>query len=146
MEKTGSKNIYVDDSAISFVAYQVVLVTIFGLHFQQQWLLFLVVLDFLIRTTGLFVSPLYYIARKLSVFLHFEERPVFAAPKRFAASLGALLSLLIAINYDDALGIYLGIFLILLASLESVFRICIGCYIYNFLVIPIIRTVNHSKN
>lgn len=144
MEKT--KSIYVDENVISIVAYQVVLITIFGLHFQQQWLLFFVVIDFFIRATGIFMSPLYYIAKKVSEFLHFEKKPVFAAPKRFAASLGLLLSLLIAVFYDSQTGVFLGIFLIVLASVESVFRICIGCYIYNYLVLPIARKFNQTKN
>ena len=39
MEKSKIKTIYVDENVISIVAYQVVLLTIFGLHFQQKWLL-----------------------------------------------------------------------------------------------------------
>lgn len=145
MEKTEVKNLYVDENVISIVAYQIVLLTIFGLHFQQQWLLYFVVLDFLIRATGVVMSPLYFVAKKVSAYLHFEKKLVFAGPKRFAASLGLILSLLIAIYFNSQAGIYLGIFLIVLASVESVFRICVGCYIYNYFVIPILRNVKLPK-
>ena len=146
MEKSKIKTIYVDENVISIVAYQVVLLTIFGLHFQQQWLLYFVVVDFLIRATGIFMSPLFFVAKKISEFLYLEKKLVFAGPKRFAASLGLLLSLLIAIYYDSQVGIFLGIFLIVLASVESVFRVCVGCYIYNYLVLPLLKKINRPKN
>ena len=142
MEKSKIKTIYVDENVISIVAYQVVLLTIFGLHFQQQWLLYCVVIDFLIRATGIFMSPLFFVAKKISEFLYLEKKLVFAGPKRFAASLGLLLSLLIAIYYDSQVGI----FLIVLASVESVFRFCVGCYIYNYLVLPLLKKINRPKN
>ena len=133
MGKFANKNIYIDDSASSIVAYQVILITVFGIHFQQQWLLLLLAFDFLLRATGLFASPLY-----------FEKKPVFAGPKRFAAMLGFVMTILIAFFYDSQIGIFLGITLIALAALESVFNVCIGCYIYNFLIVPIQNKINNS--
>ncbi|SHK41641.1 DUF4395 domain-containing protein [Epilithonimonas mollis] len=146
MEKFKNKTIYVDENVVSLVAYQVVLITVFGLHFQQQWLLLLLVIDFFIRASGIFMSPLSYTAKKISEFVYFEKKPVFAAPKRFAASLGLLMSLLIAVFYDSQSGIFLGVMLILFACAESVFHVCIGCYIYNYLVNPILRKFNSPKN
>ena len=143
MEKT--KNIYADENAISVVAYLVVLITVFGLYFQQQWLLYFLVTDFFIRATGIFESPLYRIGKAVSEFLYFDKRPVFAAPKRFAASLGLIMSMLIAFFYTSQTGIFLGIILILLASLESVFHVCIGCYIYNYAVLPVLRKFDQRK-
>ena len=144
MGKFANKNIYVDDSASSIVAYQVILITVFGIHFQQQWLLLLLAFDFLLRATGLFASPLYFVAKKVSEFLYFEKKPVFAGPKRFAAMLGFVMTILIAFFYDSQIGIFLGITLIALAALESVFQVCVGCYIFNFLIVPIQNKFNNS--
>ena len=144
MGKLSNKNIYVDENAVSIVAYQVIVITVFGIHFQLQWLLYFLAFDFLLRATGLFASPLYFLAKKVTGFLYFEKKPVFAAPKKFAAGLGFLMSILIALFFDSQIGIFLGIALMMLAALESVFNICIGCYIYNFLVLPIQNKFNNS--
>ena len=144
MGKLSNKNIYVNENAVSIVAYLVILITVFGIHFHQQWLLFLLALDFFLRATGLFASPLYLIAKKVSEFLYFEKKEVFAGPKRFAAMLGFVMTILIAFLYDSQVGIFLGITLIALAALESVFNVCIGCYIYNFLIVPIQNKFNNS--
>ena len=144
MGKSANKSIYVDNSASSIVAYQVILITVFGIHFQQQWLLLLLAFDFLLRATGLLISPLYFVAKKVTEFLYFEKKMVFGAPKRFAAMLGFAMTLLIAFFYDSQTGIFLGIILITLAALESVFQVCIGCYIYNFLIVPIQNKFNNS--
>lgn len=144
MGKLINKNIYVDENVVSIVAYQVILITVFGIHFQLQWLLVFLAFDFFLRATGLFVSPLYFLAKKVTEFLYFEKKPVFGAPKRFAAMLGFVMTILISIFYDSQIGIFLGIVLMLLAALESVFNICIGCYIYNFLVLPIQNKFNNS--
>lgn len=144
MGKFADKNVYVDNSASSIVAYQVILITVFGIHFQQQWLLLLLAFDFFLRATGMFISPLYFVAKKVTEFLYFEKKMVFGAPKRFAAMLGFAMTLFIAFFYDSQIGIFLGIILIALAALESVFQICIGCYIYNFLIVPIQNKFNNS--
>lgn len=144
MRKLINKNIYVDENVVSLVAYQVILLTVFGIHFQQQWLLVFLACDFSLRAMGLFASPLYFLAKKVSEFLYFEKKPVFAGPKRFAAMLGFVMTILIAFSYDSQIGIFLGITLIALAALESVFNVCIGCYIYNFLIVPIQNKFNNS--
>ena len=145
MGKSSSKNLYVDESAVSVVAYLVILITVFGIHFQQQWLLLFLAFDFLLRATGFFPSPLYFVAKKISAFLNFEKKAVFAGPKRFAAMLGFVMTALISIFYDNQVGIYLGLSLIILAALESILNICVGCYIYNFLVLPIQNKFNNSS-
>jgi len=144
MGKFADKNIYVDNNASSIVAYQVILITVFGIHFQQQWLLILLALDFFLRVTGLLISPLYFVAKKVTGFLYFEKKEVFGAPKRFAAMLGLTMTILIAFFYDSQIGLFLGIILIALAALESVFQVCIGCYIYNFVIVPIQNKFNNS--
>ena len=144
MGKITAKKMYVDQNAISIVAYLVILITVFGIHFQQQWLLLFLAVDFFLRATGMFASPLYWKAKKVSAFIHFERKIVFAAPKRFAAMLGFVMSILISFSYDSQVGIFLGITLIALAALESVFNVCVGCYIYNFLIVPIQNKLNNS--
>ena len=145
MEKIKNNNIYIDENVVSLVAYQVVLIALFGLYFQQVWLLIFLGIDFFSRASGLFPSPLSYIAKGLCGFLSFQKKPVFAAPKRFAAFLGLLMTALIIIFFGTQLSIYLVIILAVLASLESIFHVCVGCYIYNFLVLPILQKFNRQK-
>ena len=120
MGKFANKNIYVDENVSSIVA------------------------DFFLRATGLLISPLNFVAKKVTEFLYFEKKEVFGAPKKIAAMLGFAMTILISYFYDSQIGIFLGIILIALAALESVFQVCIGCYIYNFLIVPIQNKFNNS--
>ena len=71
-----------------------------------------------------------------------SPKPIFAPPKRFAAGLGLLFSLGIAaclhLHYPAATYAIAGI-LILCAALEAAFNICLGCYVYNWIVAPIVN-------
>jgi len=145
MEKLKNKPVYIDENVAALTAYQVVLITVFGIYFRQQWLLFFLAFDFFVRAAGLFTSPLAFVAKKITAFLFFENKPVFAAPKRFAAFLGFLMSVIITFFYDSQTGVLLGFVLVILAAIESVFKICIGCCIYNYLVVPIRKNLIFFK-
>lgn len=67
---------------------------------------------------------------------------IFAPPKRFAAVLGLLFSVLIALFLflDFTTGAYfVGGVLILCASLEAFLNICLGCYVYNWIIAPFLK-------
>lgn len=131
---------YTDETTVRATAFLVVIVLAVALFFKWPYLVLLLVFDFIMRALGLSLSPLALFSKSISKILGLKRRPIFAAPKRFAATLGSLFTLLVFLLmlnglYDSAFAV--GFLLIILASLESFFKVCVGCYLYQFIVIPI---------
>lgn len=131
---------YADENIVRLTAFSVIVAAAVSLFFKWPFLLLLLVFDFIIRALGQSFSPLALFSKSIVKILKLKKKSIFAAPKRFAAALGAVFTLLIfllMINgfYDEAF--VTGFLLIILASLEGFFKICVGCYIYQFIVVPI---------
>ncbi len=81
------------------------------------------------------LSILSYTANYILTKTALGNKPVDRAPKKFAAQMGFVLTLLISItgythyNYIAFIG---AITLIIFSSLESLIGFCAGCYIYHF--------------
>ncbi len=94
-------------------------------------------LDFLIRVINPSFSPSMLLGR---VFVQNQEPEyVGAAQKRFAWSLGLLLALpmfyLLVIHWQpNPLKVFICIVCLILLFMESVFSICLGCKIYNWVM------------
>lgn len=142
-----SNKYYTDENTVRLTAFFVIIVLATALFFRLPYLVLLLVFDFIIRALGLLFSPLALFSKSIIKILGLKKKPIFAAPKRFAATLGsvfALLVFLLMLNgfYDSAFAV--GFLLIILASLESFFKICVGCYLYQFIIIPIQNKLNNS--
>jgi hypothetical protein len=73
--------------------------------------------------------------------------PIFSAPKRFAAALGLVFSLTITVLIFiqlTSLAYIIGGILVVCALLELVFKICLGCYVYNWVVLPIQNKIRNN--
>lgn len=96
------------------------------------------VADFCIRALGYpNLSPLALIGRLLTDWLKMEKRLIFFKPKRFAATIGLVLSfsalILFSFNLKSAsfaVMVLLGFF----SFLEAFWGYCAGCKIYGFLI------------
>jgi hypothetical protein len=103
------------------------------------WLSVVLAYGFLARVaTGPTLSPLGQLATRVVAPRLGEARPVPGPPKRFAQAIGATLSVLAAIlgvgfGQDGAALVVLALILVA-AILESVFAICIGCWIFGHLM------------
>lgn len=98
--------------------------------------------DFGIRAFTSQHSLLSILAKAISNILHLKPKPVFAAPKKFAALLGFIMSTIILtlLHFNLLTGAYIaGGVLIVCALLESLFNICVGCLVYNFIVAPLVN-------
>jgi hypothetical protein len=99
------------------------------------WLSVVLAYGFLARVaTGPSLSPLGQLATRVVAPRLGEARPVPGPPKRFAQAIGATLSVLAAIlgvglGFDGAALVTIGLILVA-ATLESVFAICLGCSIF----------------
>jgi len=123
----------VNEVSARLVAGGVVLVSLATVVLDQPWLTALIAYGFLGRVlTGPTLSPLgQLVTRVITPRLHVAARPVPGPPKRFAQGIGAALSVsaaVLALGVDLRGAAYvLLVLLIIAATLESVFGLCLGC-------------------
>ena len=125
----------VNEVSARLVAGGVVLQCIAFLAFRQWWQLIPLAYGFVARVlSGPTLSPLgQLVTRVITPRLGVAEKLVPGPPKRFAQSIGATLSVgaLVAWAADVRwLAIVLVALIVVAATLESVFAICLGCIIF----------------
>lgn len=96
--------------------------------------------DFFIRAfTHVKFSPISFASHSLSNALNLPIRMIDKAPKIFAARLGFLMTMAIAVLFIYSFkiaAIAVATILIFFASLEFFLAICVGCLIYTYLILP----------
>jgi len=130
----------VNEVSARLVAGGVVLMSVLTIALDQPWLTAVIAYGFVARVlTGPTLSPLGQIVTKgITPRLPLRERPVPGPPKRFAQGMGVAFSLtatVLALGFGDRTAAYvvLGL-LIVAATLESVFGLCLGCKIFALLM------------
>ncbi|HMD52786.1 MAG TPA: DUF4395 domain-containing protein [Solirubrobacteraceae bacterium] len=123
----------VNEVSARLVAGGVVLLSLATIILDQPWLTAVIAYGFLARVlTGPTLSPLgLLVTRVITPALDVAERPVPGPPKRFAQGIGAAFSvsaavLALGLGLRTAAFVPLGA-LIIAATLESVFGLCLGC-------------------
>lgn len=142
-----NSKMYVEENTVRIIAAEVVVITAVTLVTQYYVLAILLGLDFAIRSFTYLPSPLALFAKAIKHRIDLKSIPIFAAPKKFAAGIGAVFSFTIFILFYLGLDVAahaVGGILIFCAVLESAFKICIGCYVYNWFVAPL-KNLSFSK-
>lgn len=127
----------VNERAARLVALAVALISLASLLLGALWIAPLLAVGFLLRVwQGPRIDPLARVAVWVASRL-FKEKEVDGPPKRFAQLLGFLLATAVSglwlLGFDT--GAYLGMTLLfLLASLESLGGICLGCFLFRGLL------------
>ncbi|MCK3683504.1 DUF4395 domain-containing protein [Maribellus sp. YY47] len=120
----------------------IVLVTA-GFAFQMPAILFFLAADFFVRAfTKAKHSPISYISHWLTNTLNLGGKAVDKAPKIFAARLGFLILLIMAILFVSGFhlaALFVGGIFMFFATLEFALAICVGCIIYTYLIVPFIK-------
>ncbi len=123
----------VNEVSARLVAGGVALASLVTIVFAQPWLTALIAYGFVARVaSGPTLSPLgQLVMRVVTPRLGVSERPVPGPPKRFAQAIGAVLSvsaalLALAFGLTTAAYVLLAL-LVVAATLESVFGLCLGC-------------------
>ncbi len=120
----------------SVVAFTAFVAVVFNLHF----LIFFLIYGFLARVlTGPSLSPLAQVATKIvakSLTRYAKYSP--GKPKRFAQSIGLVVTSLVGVLYygfglNDVGNLFLTV-LIVFATMEASLGICVGCLIYRNLI------------
>ena len=130
-------NININEYQARCNAYQVLYIIIAWIIFHKNWIVGLLVIDFILRASiqGKF-SLLNQISKIVIKKMGIAFKPVDRAPKRFAAFVGVLFSssiLIFSILDYETLALALATILGLFATLEAVIGFCAGCYVYTFL-------------
>jgi hypothetical protein len=117
-----------------------VLLVIATFVFNSVFFMFFLMADFFIRAfTSSKFSPISFISHRLTNTLRLGEKHIDKAPKIFAARLGFLMILTVTILFltgaQTAAMIVGGVF-VFFAMLEFALAICVGCFIYTYIVLP----------
>ena len=130
----------VNEVSARVVAGGVLLMALLTLALRRPWLLAPLAYGFVARAlTGPTLSPLGQLAtRVITPRLPVPPRPVAGPPKRFAQSLGAIISVsavLLAFGFRRTTAAYrlIGVMAVF-ATLESLFAVCVGCKIFALLM------------
>jgi hypothetical protein len=118
----------------------VVVLSVLTLALDQPWLILVLAYGFVARVaTGPTLSPLgTFVTKVLTPRVPFPPKYVAGPPKRFAQGIGATLSVAAAIAFYgfDAKGVAYALvgLIVVAATLESVFAICLGCKAFAVLI------------
>jgi hypothetical protein len=130
----------VNEVSARLVAGGVVLLSAAAIVSGAGWLIALIAYGFVARVlTGPTLSPLGQLAtRVITPRLHVQPKYVAGPPKRFAQGIGAALTVtaaVLAIGFDSRTGADVVLAAVIVAAtLESVFAICLGCKIFAVLM------------
>jgi hypothetical protein len=130
----------VNEVSARLVAGGVVLMSVLTIVLDQPWITAVIAYGFVARVlTGPTASPLGQLAtRVITPRLPASPRLVAGPPKRFAQGIGAVLSVaavVLALGFGQTGLAYLVLgALIVAATLESVFAICLGCKMFGVLM------------
>lgn len=139
---------YTDENVVRIVAAQVMIIAVITLLTHARLTAFLLVIDFALRAFTYLPSPLAIVAKTIAEATGLKPKRIFAPPKKFAALLGFVfsLSILVLLLFDLYMAAYVtGGILLFCAVLESAFKICLGCYVYHWIVLPVIQKTS-GKN
>ena len=140
----------VNENVSRIIAFFVIILVSAGMYFKLPLLLAALAFDFYLRTftTGQF-SPLKYISKRIANYWGIKEKPVDAAPKKFAAGMGLFFSVSIAallwLNYNTS-AYSLASVLLICAGLESLKSFCLGCIVYTYIVLPFMSNDNSEQS
>jgi Domain of unknown function (DUF4395) len=130
----------VNELSARLVAGGVVIMAISAIVFDQPWLLIPIAYGFVARVlTGPTLSPLgLLVTRAVTPRLPLPAKYVAGPPKRFAQGIGATISLAAVVAYfgfgsSGVAYVLLGA-IVVAATLESVFALCIGCAVFGVLM------------
>ena len=129
----------VDELAVRLIAGVVLVVGVLALATQQWWLYAVLALDFVLRTGwGPSASPIARLVRRwIRPRLATPPRWTAGPPKRFAAAIGAVLTLLATVLWLTGAVVpvvVIGVVMVVFPALESIAGICVGCIVFGWLM------------
>jgi hypothetical protein len=137
-----------NEKVIRLNAFLTIIVATFVLIFKNEWLALFLAFDFSLRGFTSVTSPFTHLSKLIVGLLKLPPILVYAPPKKFAAKVGLLFTFLIFIFtliQWEILTILVSAVLIFCAFLEAFLKICVGCYVYDWLVVPLFFKSKQQK-
>ncbi len=132
----------VDDVTVRLVAAVVLVVALVALGAQQWWLYAVLAVDFTLRAAlGPRASPIArLVTRWVRPAVRAAKRPTAGAPKRFAAAIGAVMTIaatalwltgvVTGSSFAMPAVLVVGAIMVLFPLLEAAFGLCVGCWLF----------------
>jgi hypothetical protein len=137
-EPLRAQNPRINENKVRLNALWVFILVTFSIFYAGLPIVLFLAVDFFLRGFGYGkYSPLANLSDVVIKQLNIPNKPIFQAPKRFAARIGFVLSVLIVVSLLLQLGtiaLLLSIVFAIFAFLESFVGFCAGCYVYSFLL------------
>ena len=136
----------VDDVTVRLIAAVVLVIGVIALATQQWWLYAVLAVDFSLRAAlGPSVSPIARLVQRwIRPAVSAAKRPTAGPPKRFAAAIGAVMTVAATVLWVVGLVtgstvatagvVVIGVVMVLFPALESIFGICVGCILFSGLM------------
>ena len=136
----------VDDVTVRLIAAVVLVVGVIALATQQWWLYAVLAVDFSLRAAlGPSASPVAQLVQRwIRPAVSAPKRPTAGPPKRFAATIGAVMTVAATALWAFALltgssgaivgVVAIGVVMVIFPALESIFGICVGCVLFSGLI------------
>ncbi|TQM57273.1 uncharacterized protein DUF4395 [Humibacillus xanthopallidus] len=136
----------VDDVTVRLIAAVVLVIGVVALGTQQWWLYAVLAVDFTLRAAlGPKASPLaLLVSRWIRPAVPAAKRPTAGPPKRFAATIGAVMTVaataLWIVHLATGSGaaitavVVIGAIMVLFPLLEAAFGLCVGCRLFAVLM------------
>lgn len=136
----------VDDVTVRLIAAVVLVIGVLALGLQQWWLYAVLAVDFVLRAAlGPRASPIAVaVNRWVRPRVPTAKRPTAGPPKRFAAAIGAVLTVaatalwLLGVVTGSSAAItavvVIGVVMVVFPLLEAAFGLCVGCRLFSVLM------------
>lgn len=138
-----------NENVIRFNALLTIIIASIVVIFTNEWLALFLLVDFFLRGFTELPSPMSFFSKSIVKLLQLAPITVFAPPKKFAAKVGFIFSSLIFIFTFlqwEILTFVISIILIFCAFLEAFLKICVGCYVYDWVVVPFLNKRTKDNN
>lgn len=136
----------VDDVTVRLIAAVVLVVGVVALALQQWWLFAPLAADFVLRASlGPQASPVArFVSRAVRPRVKALPRPTAGTPKRFAASIGAVLTTAATVLWLVHLAtrspavlasvVVIAVVMVVFPALEALLGLCVGCVLFSGLM------------
>jgi len=136
----------VDEITVRLIAAVVLVIGVVALATQQWWLYAVLAVDFSLRATlGPRASPIARLVQRwIRPAVSAPKRPTAGPPKRFAAAIGAVMTIAATALWGISLVtgstgvivavVVIGAIMVLFPALESILGICVGCILFSGLM------------
>ena len=140
--KTLAVGSQVNENVVRLVAGFVLLSAILTIATGWVYVPLYLSVDFFLRAFTSVKPPFALASQQIAKVLHLGVKPIYSPPKKFAAGIGVVFPVAISgllLSGLSTIAIIVTGILAVFATLESVFGICAGCYVYSWVVAPLLE-------